>query len=162
MGSLFVRPPPPTSSHYFFPSFQSPLIESVWWRYEDQSYRETPKQSFSTLSRVKSILPKWKWGTTREWTAGAPEVGNKRHRAREERGRGCYKPRNMFQPVETALSAHWPHSSPPPTHTHTRPPSPSCLPPALKMLINRPLQIESNLSKEHRMIKLICPSREQS
>ena len=30
------------------------------------------------------------------------------------RGLGCYKSKNMFQPVETALSANWPESSNPP------------------------------------------------
>lgn len=34
----------------------------------------------------------------------------------KEKGLGCYKSKNMFQPVETALSAHWPESNHP-THT---------------------------------------------
>lgn len=156
--------PPPSSSFpaslYFLPSFQSLLIESVWWKHEDQSYRETPKQSFSTLNRVKSILLKWKWGTTREWTAGAPEVGDKRQRAKEKKGWGCYKSKNMFQPVETASSANWLESSNPSHVLFLSPVLPQDH--KRKMLINWRLQIESNLSKEHRTIKIICLSRTQS
>lgn len=86
------------SSRYFLPPFQSPvlLIESVWWKYEDQSYREMPKQSFSTLNAVKSILLKWKWGTTRAWTAGAPEVGDKMQRVREDTGWAVTNPKTCF------------------------------------------------------------------
>lgn len=32
----------------------------------------------------------------------------------EGKGSGCYKSKNMFQPVETALSANWPDSNHPP------------------------------------------------
>lgn len=40
-------------------------------------------------------------------------VRQKGNRAREEKGWGYYKCKNMFQPVETALSANWPESNNP-------------------------------------------------
>lgn len=151
----------PAPLFYFLPSFQSQLLmtKSVWWKYEDRSYREMPKQSFSTMNRVKSILLKRKWGTTREWTAGAPEVCDKKATGRGRRRVGAItNAKTCFNLLklpcqQTGLNPITPASS------FSLLSSPG---PQRKMLINWRLQIETNLSKEHRTIKLICLSLAQA
>lgn len=49
--------------------------------------QEMPQQIFSTLNWVKLIWLKWKWDTTKDWTARVQEVADQRRRAGiKERG----------------------------------------------------------------------------
>lgn len=59
-----MQPQPFISKHFPILSLFSPIFpvtrDSMIKKNEDHSYREMPKQSFSSLNRVKSILLKWK------------------------------------------------------------------------------------------------------
>lgn len=111
--------PPASSSLYFLPVFPVAAADSLYD--ENMKIRVTGKrQSKAFLPEHSEINPAEMEMRHNERMNSRSTRGGRQKAGGwgEEEGLGCYKSKNMFQPVETALSANWPESNNPPSPVH--------------------------------------------